>query len=258
MTDPVVPSRAGGGDTEGQSTDDVSGELSPLSRPIFDWSDPLTKFGVCVSTCWTVASIVALWAFADWSKKLPPNEWGDLAAGFAAPLAFFWLVLGFLQQGKELRLSSRALMLQVTELKSTVKHQADLAQATKQQVEMDRKRWNHEQYDRRFRIYEEFRKLFSIAMQKGDVPLEDLISFRTSVTEADFLFGPEIMKYVADVYHHAVELGRWNDEYRTPPEVRGPDFDLQKVVKSKYEELRWLTSQHEPARLLFKRYLDLD
>lgn len=108
--------------------------LPTASSRIFDWSDPLTKFGVYVSAGWTIVSVVALWAFADWTNKLPPNEWGDLAAGFAAPLAFFWLVQGFLQQGKELRLSSRALMLQVEELRNTVKHQADLVQVTRDQV----------------------------------------------------------------------------------------------------------------------------
>ncbi len=106
----------------------------PTTERIFDWADPLTRFGVYVSGGWTAVSIIALWAFADWTRKLPPNEWGDLAAGFAAPLAFFWLVLGFLQQGKELRLSSRALMLQVEELRNTVKHQADLVQVSRDQV----------------------------------------------------------------------------------------------------------------------------
>ncbi len=224
----------------------------------FDWREPFFQVGVLLSVCWTIASIVILVVWAKWPAiGLPPNEWGDLAAGFAAPLAFFWLVLGFLQQGKELRLSSEALMLQVAELRNTVRHQADLAKATQQQVEMDRKRWNHAQYDKRLRIYEEFRKLFGVATRHGDVPLEDLIAFRTSVAEADFLFGPEVMKYVHEVYHHAVQLGRWNDEFRTPPEARGPEFDLKKVVQSKYDELRWITSQHEPARQIFKKYLDV-
>jgi hypothetical protein len=109
----------------------------PISVPAkdryFDWSDPLTRFGVCVSFGWLIFSGLGLWAVAKW-EEMAPNEWGDLVAGVAAPLAFFWLVLGFLQQGKELRLSSRALMLQVEELKNTVRHQADLVDVTRQQV----------------------------------------------------------------------------------------------------------------------------
>lgn len=52
------------------------------------WSDLLIKFGVYMSAGWTFVSVAALWAFADWSEKLSPNKWADLAAGFADPLAF--------------------------------------------------------------------------------------------------------------------------------------------------------------------------
>lgn len=116
----------------------------------FDWRDPFFQVGVVLSVCWSVASIVVLCAWANWPEKgLPPNEWGDLAAGVAAPLAFFWLVLGFLQQGKELRLSSSALMLQVEELRNTVKHQADLVAATREQVAMRLRQEHMENQERR-------------------------------------------------------------------------------------------------------------
>lgn len=121
--------------TGGDAGDPAPQPLAALRN--FDWRDPFFQVGVIVSACWSVASIVVLCIWAKWpATGLPPNEWGDLAAGFAAPLAFFWLVLGFLQQGKELRLSSRALMLQVEELRNTVKHQADLVQVTREQVEV--------------------------------------------------------------------------------------------------------------------------
>jgi hypothetical protein len=62
------------------------------------------------------------------------NEWGDVFAGLAAPIAFIWLVLGFLQQGEEFRLSSRALTLQVHELKESVEQQKQLVDASAKAV----------------------------------------------------------------------------------------------------------------------------
>ncbi|MEB5930397.1 hypothetical protein [Acinetobacter schindleri] len=47
------------------------------------------------------------------------NEFGDFIAGAFAPLAFFWLVRGFYQQGKGLEQNSKALKLQADELKKT-------------------------------------------------------------------------------------------------------------------------------------------
>jgi hypothetical protein len=51
--------------------------------------------------------------------SMTPNMWGDWAAGLAAPIAFLWLVLGYFQQGEELR-------LQVRELNASVEQQTAL------------------------------------------------------------------------------------------------------------------------------------
>jgi hypothetical protein len=61
--------------------------------------------------------------FHDWSRarSMPMNEWGDFLAGVFAPLAFFWLVLGYFQQGDELRQNTEALRLQADQLKEQVR-----------------------------------------------------------------------------------------------------------------------------------------
>ena len=58
-----------------------------------------------VATCVYALIPVGLllnYAFSD-SKALSLNEWGDFLAGAFGPIAFMWLVTGYLQQGKELR-----------------------------------------------------------------------------------------------------------------------------------------------------------
>lgn len=69
----------------------------------------------------------------DWSdfQSLKLNEKGDFLAGVFAPLAFLWLVLGFFQQGMELRNSSEALWAQMEELRSSVEQQENLVNATR-------------------------------------------------------------------------------------------------------------------------------
>ncbi|WP_339426356.1 hypothetical protein [Pseudomonas proteolytica] len=62
------------------------------------------------------------------------NEIGDLAAGVFGPLAFLWLVLGYIQQGRELKLSSEALLLQAHELKESVKQQTELNNVTRESL----------------------------------------------------------------------------------------------------------------------------
>lgn len=90
-------------------------------------------FGIAASCAWLAVMV----GFIICGKK--PAEisaWGDFFAGFFAPIAFLWLVLGYLQQGEELRNSSRALELQVEELRSSVEQQAELVRVTAEQHQL--------------------------------------------------------------------------------------------------------------------------
>lgn len=80
--------------------------------------------------------------------QMKPNEWGDFFAGVFAPLAFLWLVLGYLQQGEELRLSTEALRLQAEELKNSVEQQRELVEVTRLQVEGEREALAYERHQR--------------------------------------------------------------------------------------------------------------
>lgn len=67
-------------------------------------------------------------------RDLPLNELGDFLAGAFGPVAFLWLVLGFLQQGEELRQGTQALLLQAEELKNSVAQQSIMAEAATEQI----------------------------------------------------------------------------------------------------------------------------
>jgi hypothetical protein len=71
-------------------------------------------------------------------STLELNALGDFLAGVFSPLAFLWLVLGFLQQGEELRQNGEALRLQAEELRKSVEHQEQLVLATREQVEFEK------------------------------------------------------------------------------------------------------------------------
>lgn len=100
----------------------------------------LTRVGVVASGFWIL--LLGAYVVTNWSVvvRLDPNEVGDFLAGSFAPLAFFWLVLGFFQQGSELRNSGRALWLQGEELRNSVEQQRQLVDVTREQVMSDHAR----------------------------------------------------------------------------------------------------------------------
>lgn len=67
-------------------------------------------------------------------KNIKINEWGDFFSGAVAPLALFWLVIGYLQQGEELRLNNDALRSQQEELRRQAQETAILAKNTERQA----------------------------------------------------------------------------------------------------------------------------
>lgn len=105
--------------------------MAKLSR-----NDQRFWFGVTVTVLWLLFTAFIV----NNAKSLPTelNEWGDFCAGFFSPLAFLWLVLGYLQQGEELQHSTRALLLQAEELKNSVEQQSQLVAVSKEQVQHER------------------------------------------------------------------------------------------------------------------------
>lgn len=89
------------------------------------------------------AAYLALLTFMFWGRVvqillMEPNEIGDFLAGAFGPLAILWLILGFFQQGIELRQNTDALKLQANELKNSVEQQKATADAMKLQVDTTR------------------------------------------------------------------------------------------------------------------------
>ena len=99
-------------------------------------------------------AVIGWWVSTKWASflGLELNALGDFLAGTFGPIAFLWLVLGFLQQGRELRMSSQALQLQAQELSNSVEQQAIIAKATLEQLE-EQRRVNLIQIEERDKLY---------------------------------------------------------------------------------------------------------
>ena len=97
----------------------------------------LSIVGILCTVAWL--GVIA-WFFSGRLSEiahLEPNEVGDFLAGSLGPLGILWLILGFFQQGQELRDNTRALDLQATELRNATQEQRELLRATRAQVEAD-------------------------------------------------------------------------------------------------------------------------
>lgn len=103
-------------------------------------TDKRYRIGIWVTGLYLLTLAIYAYVQRDAVLAMKPNEFGDALAGAASPLAFLWLVLGYLQQGEELRQNTEALNLQVKELQASVDQQRALVEATQRQHEFELER----------------------------------------------------------------------------------------------------------------------
>ncbi|MBA1235241.1 hypothetical protein G7Z98_11825 [Pseudomonas stutzeri] len=126
-----------------------------LPAVLTQWGSVVLILGFLATLLWLIGLAVVLFLNFDAALKLGLNEWGDFLAGGFAPLALFWLVIGYFQQGKELNNSTKALerqekalMLQFAELRESVAQQKALVKAAHEEIEITRsslaRQWKRE------------------------------------------------------------------------------------------------------------------
>ncbi|MCF0264773.1 hypothetical protein KW868_09880 [Acinetobacter guillouiae] len=95
---------------------------------------------ICITTIIYLIFITYLIFESKEFSKLSLNEIGDFLAGGFAPLAFLWLVYGYLQQGEELKQNTKALNMQAEELRisnETLQQQVkEMSKSVKTQQDM--------------------------------------------------------------------------------------------------------------------------
>jgi hypothetical protein len=114
-----------------------------------------------------------------------------------------------------------------------------------------------DRYEKRLRIYQEVVKLLSLITRDANVRLEDLMTFRANTAEADFLFGPEISKYIQEIFSRGFRLRAANAQYRDMFQETPPGYDHVKVTDEIHTQSIWLFEQFDPAKEKFAKYLNV-
>ncbi len=126
-----------------------------------------------------------------------------------------------------------------------------------QQWKVNKQKLKLELYDRRLAIYEEVMQILSIILRDADASFDDLLKYRTSVSEADFLFEQEIPFYIDEIYQRGIKLHKLNKQCNESKEKNTDGFKDAEIMEKVGKELEWLTKQFDPAKEKFKQYLEI-
>lgn len=96
----------------------------------------LFRIGILITVLYSIMLCIIVLGF-NLTLMKSWNEFGDFLAGAFSPVAFLWLVLGFVQQQKELQQNTEALKLQADELKNSVDQYKEMVSIAREQLLAD-------------------------------------------------------------------------------------------------------------------------
>jgi hypothetical protein len=122
-----------------------------------------------------------------------------------------------------------------------------------QQYKTNSQKFKLDIYEKRLSIFKKIRRILSIIFKDAKISFEELLEFRTSVAESDFLFGSEITEYIEQIYSRGLSLVRAREQFSDLP--RGDERN--RLVAENSEHLGWLTDQLPILKTKFNKYLSL-
>jgi hypothetical protein len=126
-----------------------------------------------------------------------------------------------------------------------------------QQWQTNERKLKLDTYDRRLRVYQRLIEFLNLTLRDFKPDPREIAKFRGEVAEADFLFGPEISTYLAEVTGQAVDSWRVHSSYRDSTKEPLPGYNHHEVVHEMQERSVWLIEQHDVALEKFRKYLDV-
>jgi hypothetical protein len=106
-------------------------------------------------------------------------------------------------------------------------------------------------FDRRYKVFEATRKFLALILQNTTFDNSQFAEFDLAISDADFLFGDDVVRYLREIRQEALDLrtsGKLLARART-------DDEVTKRAQDEHAHLFWLNDQVEAMTKVFSPYL---
>lgn len=106
-------------------------------------------------------------------------------------------------------------------------------------------------FDRRYKVFEAFRKYLVSAVNKPIFDFQDEIDFNIGTADAEFLFGSAVTDYFKEVRSHVGKMDTHRKSYQNLP----VGDQRSRAVDAESKERLWLINQFKEMSKVFAPYL---
>lgn len=106
-------------------------------------------------------------------------------------------------------------------------------------------------FDRRYKVYDALRTFLSCVVGKANFTDAQLFEFYAGTSDAEFLFGPEVIDYLAQVRKHALNMQLHQKIFQPMPVGE----ERSRHIQAEHDELVWLGEQLTEMSKIFVPYL---
>jgi CYTH domain-containing protein len=123
-----------------------------------------------------------------------------------------------------------------------------------QQWRVARNKLRLDLFDRRYKVYNATRAFLSLVLDNA-VTEEKLAEFNLATSDAEFLFGDDVVQFLTQIRQRATNLLSLKipDKFTILPARIAEEMELR--AASKQQDLRWLGEQITETTKVFGRYL---
>lgn len=126
-----------------------------------------------------------------------------------------------------------------------------------QQHQLGKRQFKHELYDRRLTVFQAAKSFLSDITRDGRARFHRVVQFNAEASEAEFLFGDDIVGLIDELYEKGLKLAELYDQLY--PESGEPGLPVgeerSRVAKEKSEVLKEMIHNLGELKQAFKPYL---
>lgn len=115
----------------------------------------------------------------------------------------------------------------------------------------------HELYERRLAVYWSVMEFLGNIFREAKVTESELLTFLQKTRESYFLLGPELSKYLDEIYNRAVDLRASDTKLHHPASNLPAGQERSRVAEENAELLKWFGDQALIVRERFAKYMKL-